>query len=363
MFDQNDLRAAVDSGVLTRDQARRLEGFLEARSGGASAGDPETLRFLANFNDIFITTGLVLLVSGVLLLTGLMGFGSTGGGSPAFAAAVTLLPAAGVSWLLSEYFCTRRRLLLPSMALCAMFTLFIGLTATAITGQDRTSQLQSIFGIWNAAGSVGMIGAGAAAAAAIAYFLRFRLPFSLFILALSLASMAYAGISVFGDIGLVIGGGLSVIIGALTLALAISLDMTDPKRATRKADYAFWLHLAAAPQIIFGLRLVISGSGAGSQSYQEALILLVALIGFALLSLALNRRALIASSLLSYGLALQVLVSSSVDGPLQTTIVTLLLLGGAVVLLGSGWSTARRAVLSLFPRHGIYARLFPPEPA
>ena len=361
MFDTTDLRAAVDAGVISRDQAQRLEGFLEQRAGGASASDPETLRFLANFNDIFITVGLVLLISGVLLFSGLSSMG-TAMRAPANAALFTLLPAAGLSWLLSEYFCARRRLLLPSMALAFMFSVTLGLAVAALAGSDEAADLRSLTGIWQSLGSVGLWGFGAIAAASVAYFVRFRLPFALFILALSIAALAYTGVSFFGDVGLVIGGLLSVLIGVATIGVAIGLDMSDPKRATRKADYAFWLHLAAAPQIIFGLRGMISGFGAAPRSPEEAMILLVALVGFALLSLALNRRALIASSLLSYGLALQVLVSNTGGGPVQTTVVTLLLLGSAIVLLGGGWSTARRAVLGVLPRGGLFGRLFPPEP-
>ncbi len=363
MFDRSDLRAAIDAGVISREQASRLEGFLERRAGGASAADPETLRFLANFNDIFITVGLVLLVAGVLLFAGLTGLSSGAGAAPVRAALVTLLPAAGLTWLLSEYFSARRRLLLPSMALCLMFCIFVGLSAAALTGRDAATDAASLFGVWGALGKIGLWGAAAMAAAALAYFARFRLPFALFMLAIALALMVYTAVGTFGDIGLLIGGGLSILVGLATLATAIGFDMFDPKRSTRKADYAFWLHLAAAPQIIFGLRSLVSGFGAPPRSDAEAIVLLVALAGFAVISLALNRRALIASSLLSYGLALQVLVASTVTSPIQTTIVTLLLLGGAIVLLGGGWSTARRAVLSVLPSKGVFARLFPPEAA
>jgi len=363
MFDQTDLRAAIDAGVISREQANRLEAFLETRAGGQSASDPETLRFLANFNDIFITIGLVLLISAVLLLAGLMGFSSGAGSSPAVAAATTLLPAAGVAWLLSEYFCARRRLLLPSMALALMFCAFIGLSVAAFTGNDAATSMRSVFGLGSAVGNVSVWTGGAIAVAAGVYFLRFRLPFALFILALAAALVIYSRVGFFSDIGLVLSGVLSIAIGAATLLAAIGLDMSDPRRTSRKADYAFWLHLAAAPQIIFGLRSVISGFGAAPRRGTEAVILLAALCGFAVLSLALNRRALVASSLVSYGLALQVLVASTVSSPLHTTIITLLLLGGAIVLLGGGWSTARRAVLAVLPRGGLFTRLFPPEPA
>ncbi|MEL6285424.1 MAG: hypothetical protein AAFQ18_04375, partial [Pseudomonadota bacterium] len=236
MFDTTDLRAAVDAGVISRDQAQRLEGFLEQRAGGASASDPETLRFLANFNDIFITVGLVLLISGVLLFSGLSSMG-TAMRAPANAALFTLLPAAGLSWLLSEYFCARRRLLLPSMALAVMFSVTLGLAVAALAGSDEAADLRSLTGMWQSLGSVGLWGFGAIAAASVAYFVRFRLPFALFILALSIAALAYTGVSFFGDVGLVIGGLLSVLIGVATIGVAIGLDMSDPKRATRKADY------------------------------------------------------------------------------------------------------------------------------
>ena len=55
MFDRSDIRAAEEAGILTRDQASRLEAFLIARSDpavNAAAGQPENLCFLNNFNDI-----------------------------------------------------------------------------------------------------------------------------------------------------------------------------------------------------------------------------------------------------------------------------------------------------------------------
>ncbi|HRK66504.1 MAG TPA: hypothetical protein PKY73_03035, partial [Hyphomonas sp.] len=64
MFDRTDLRAAVDAGIITRDQASRLEAFLTKRADPVAQVAPdqgENLRFLNNFNDIFITIGIVIL--------------------------------------------------------------------------------------------------------------------------------------------------------------------------------------------------------------------------------------------------------------------------------------------------------------
>jgi hypothetical protein len=56
-----------------------------------------------------------------------------------------------------------------------------------------------------------------------------------------------------------LGGAVTLAVGVGTLVAAILFDMKDPTRSTRNSDHAFWLHMAAAPQIIFGVR------GAGSR--------------------------------------------------------------------------------------------------
>ena len=361
MFDRTDLAAAVQAGVIDAKAAGRLESFFASRRGADSAGDPESLRFLANFNDIFISIGLVLLVAGVLAFAGMMNIGDD---IPSAATALaTLAPAAIASWALAEYFCARRRLLLPSIVLCAMFCLFCGLAGAAIFGEQAAQDVESFTRAFNAAGNLGLVGAGSVAAAALVFFVRFRLPFALFVLALALAAMAYTGVAFFGDTGLVMGGALSLLIGIATLVIGIWLDMGDPQRIARRSDHAFWLHLAAAPQIILGVRGMTLGFFGEHDGPGTASILLFILIFFAIASLALNRRALIVSSLLTYGLALGALIEGMGMNMVNTTIFTLILLGSAVVLIGGGWSTARRGVLSVVPSGGIWERIFPPEPA
>ncbi|MEM6557545.1 MAG: hypothetical protein AAF642_16805, partial [Pseudomonadota bacterium] len=64
MFDRTDLRAAVAANLLSADQASRLEAFLLSRKDDGAGNEQigqENLRFLANFNDIFITLGLGIL--------------------------------------------------------------------------------------------------------------------------------------------------------------------------------------------------------------------------------------------------------------------------------------------------------------
>lgn len=244
-----------------------------------------------------------------------------------------------------------------------MFTLFCGLAGAALFGDSAAREVRSLTRAFNALGSIGLAGTGSAALGALVFFIRFRLPFALFVLALALAGMAYTGVAFFGETRLVMGGALSLVIGCATLVFAVWLDMGDPQRISRRSDHAFWLHLAAAPQIILGARGMTLGFFGENDGPVTATVLLGILIVFAVASLALNRRALIVSSLLTYGLAIGALIEGMGLNMLNTTIYTLLLLGGAVVLIGGGWSSARRAVLTLVPRRAIWERIFPPEPA
>src|SRR5262249_40372860 len=146
------------------------------------------------------------------------------------------------------------------------------------------------FGSFVSTMSYGAFGAAALAAAGI--FWGFRLPFSLFLLAGSVAGLFYTALARINDGDLIVAGMAMLIAGLATLGVAIWFDSKDPQRVTRMADHAFWLHLAAAPQIIFGVRGLVLGSGFEEASTADSTVMLVVLIFFALISLALNRRAL-----------------------------------------------------------------------
>jgi hypothetical protein len=275
------------------------------------------------------------------------------------------MPVAAVMWLLAEYFGRRRRMLLPTMAAITIFTLYSGLSfgmiASGLTGANANT-ITSLTQAWDTLGNTGMgtfIGCGGAAALA---WLRFRLPFCMFLMAVSVAAAATRSPA-------------SSAMRALSSAASCRSSSASPRSAppsglTRKtrpdhalSDNAFWLHVAAAPQIILGLRGMIMGAPNATPSTPEAMVLLASLIGLGLLSLALNRRALVVSSLFSFWLALGQVVDAVGGGGSTSFIATTLLLGTGIILLGGGWHTARRWVLGWVPKTGIAARIFPPEAA
>jgi hypothetical protein len=362
MFDRREIRAAVEAGVLAEADAARFEAFLKSRSDPDRLLDAENLRFLTNFNDIFLTIGLTILLSGIAVLSGQIAFSLFIESAPRLAVGLAPLPVLAAAWALAEYFTGRRRLLLPSMALCAAIAISAALSAAAFLFPDEAEQAFDSFP--DALAQLGYAGFGAGALAALAVHLRFRLPFALLIVALSGAGLFYTLLGDLGQGDLVARGVGVLIAGFATLAAAIWYDARDPSRSSLWSDSAFWLHFAAAPQIILGLRALIMGYGFEPEGIAAAATMLAALVGFGLLSLALNRRALIVSGLLSFATALGFLINEVGGGDGATNmILTALLIGGAIVLLGGGWRTARRALLKVAPRQGLAARIFPPEPA
>lgn len=302
MFDRGDLRAAIGANVLTAEQASRFEAFLSARKGSGDSGaviGEENLRFLANFNDIFITIGLIILFFGVTALIGSASMSSILASGSIMSGLIVTLPVAALAWVMMEYFCARRRLLLPSMALSVIFVLFMTAAATVIGVSSASNEIMSgefhPDNLFQQGGSLGVSIWLAALGASLAIFFRFRLPFSLALSAIAAAGAVYTAASFFGDINDVVGGPLLVVMGAATLAL--------------------------------------------------------------------NRRALIAASLLTFIITLSfVLNRVGIDG-LNIFVTVSIIIGSGVVLLGAGWKTARRMVLVFFPRGGTWDRIFPPEPA
>ncbi len=370
MFDRTDLHAAVSADIITAEQASRLEGFIVSRRNldeGAEAGQ-ESLRFLSNFNDIFITLGLIILFTGLTALFGTMAAPAVLSGK-VIAGAMVFGPVAALAWVMMEYFSARRRMLLPSMALAVTFAGNCAMAAATIAASFAKLDFEATFmGMLETTGSIGLVAFGAATAAAVAVYARFRLPFALAMTALAVAGFFYVSLGFGGNLGYVIGGTLSLLLGIATMAAAIWFDTKDPERTHKASDNAFWLHLAAAPQIILGVSTIVTGSNIftgstrGTDNSTQAITLLLVLLALGLVSLALNRRALIAASILTFMFTLSFVLRRAGFDLSTIFMIVAIIIGGGVVVLGAGWKTARRAVLNLFPAGGFFDRLFPPEP-
>lgn len=340
-----------------------------------SSGGEEELRFIRNFHDVFLSIGLGMLIIGIGIASGLiggnlifsmMGEGLTGAtrGAATTAAMIAFVDAA-IIWALAEVFARSRRLFLPAIVILLGFIFFF----TAGSGLLYAASLD-IGDFDEASFKVRMmifVMASAATFGTFAYYIRMKLPFAMGLGGAALAVTAVTGFGLFIP-DLLTGHFLKVMlfIGLFLFFFGIYYDARDPDRRTRLSDNGFWLHFFAAPLIFISVtRLAAGGDGygnfmTGGASSAPAATLIVVLV-FAVISLLINRRALLVSGLISAMVAVSILVrQTGMDGA-WTAATTLLLLGGAMVLLGGGWHSVRGVLVAGFPKQGLLARIVPPE--
>ena len=399
MVERADLEAAASAGVISEAQVAPLHSFLaerlavpaaRAKAVIAPTGEEE-LRFIRNFHDVFLSIGIGIfaigmVIGGISLLNGADVF-EPGLHASAWPAAALFVVCAAVQWGLAEIFAKRRRLFLPSIVLCLFFLLFGTLATAMILGEvvlrpffeSMADQITTANGA-NPPLPVRvslLIGALATVAFTGLFWLRFRLPFALgqmgFCAALSGLVLVFvlAPESVVQTLPW-----WSLVAGAVLFMVGVWFDAQDPERRTLASDNGFWLHFAAAPLILNGTLALTAGTGfwhqmLGVSDYNAmegkavgaALVTLLVVFALGTLSLLINRRALIVSALLTTGIAIGVLVNALGLDFGGFAAVTLLLLGGSVLLLGAGWHTVRRALLGWVKPDGFWARIFPPEGA
>ena len=147
-------------------------------------------------------------------------------------------------------------------------------------------------------------------------------------------------------------------IGALAaFVAAMRYDARDPKRVTVASDKAFWLHLLAAPLIVHSI-LALTTAGVGELDQGDAMIVIALFAALALVAVIVDRRAILVSGLGYFGVAIGTLMAEADISGATAISVTLLLLGGFILLLGSAWRAVRRTLGS--PLRGTsLARLVP----
>jgi hypothetical protein len=193
----------------------------------------------------------------------------------------------------------------------------------------------------------------AAAVAAALFFARFRLPFALLLMAGSLI------IGIVALTSLTFGSGARPLVlllcGLAVFAAAMAFDMSDRERVTRRSDCAFWLHLLAAPLIVHSLiSMVAPNLTAFTMTTAVALVIVGIVVLLALVAVAIDRRALLVSTLSYLGLVIAHAIRTSgatpASGQVAEFFLTLVILGAFVLLLGVGWQPLRRRLMAAAPR-------------
>jgi hypothetical protein len=355
----DDLRSAVEAGVIDAAQAEKLKAMraasdLAPAEADGPLADEEHFRFLNGFNDVFLTIG-VLLVAGALI------FAAT----PQFSGSVlgVMVLAAAIFWTLSEILVRRLRAVLPGMALSILFVAFAA-TAIAIQLHSRvdiesTSDPWAELAFWR---DPSLLFSVPALLAAVAYYVRFRLPFALALIALAAYGVFRSALHEYGVAANTDTPFIAFASGLVILAAAMAYDARDLKRTTRLSDCAFWLHLVAAPLIVSPVITLIKQSTA--ESGTTSIIVLLTVFALGLFALAIDRRALLVSSLLYFTVAVYDLLNRRLlDAPsamtTTTLVMTLAFVGGFVLILGVFWHPLRQRLLPLF-QNTNFSRYVPP---
>ncbi|MEM1103295.1 MAG: hypothetical protein AAGH48_04240, partial [Pseudomonadota bacterium] len=347
----------------------------ESTSQTATGADDENLSFISNFNDIFLAIGLLMLAAGMTIACFVVLAGFGGITRPAMMAAFALFTgSAGVFWLLAEFFARRKRQTIPGIAIFVVFNGFVvaGLVAAfcltvfseqfwqtldlkELSSESITKRYQVVSVLFGLSGAV----------ASSAFYARFKLPFASAIAAASIIGlpfMAFTAIPTLDD-PRPLNYEITIATGVFLFILGIWFDLRDSERSTRFSDNAFWMHFFAAPLILQAAfqPLLLSGGESGAYDFslafsaERAAIVLASLLGFAFVSLLINRRALIVAGLLYAGWAIGVLMNNAGLGAGAMAAMTLVLLGGMVVVLGAGWHGIRRVLIAPFPKTGFVA--------
>lgn len=359
---QDALSSAADEGIITAAQMERLVPFLiekgaivhgseppatDARTDDAAlAEESEQPRFVRGFHDILITIGIVV------ALLGLWGLGSL----------FAVLPAIVV---LAEILIRRQRLALPAVVLTVALIQWTGVFAMLVVDwvpEFLNNLMRALVAlpIW--------------AAVLAAFYWRYRVPLALAAMLVSLVLLAVDVVLLLmtkatGSFYIFIEyPGLSacvLLVGALGLfTAAMSYDIADPGRKTRLSDVAFWLHLAAAPALLYAMLSFIflrnvSGDWWGdATSPGDAAAVLAIVIVFMIVGLVIDRRAFVTSGLLSLGLAIWTILQRGGVAFTDYFSVTVLAVGVVVLLIGIFWQALRRAIVSTLPAV-VTSRLHP----
>ncbi|QAY75635.1 hypothetical protein [Sphingosinicella sp. BN140058] len=350
MYSDTDIEAAVAAGVISADAARSLRHYV-AGQRAAPAVDEEHFRLITGFNDIFVGIAAAILLIAVAWIGQSFGPRIDGDGPSPFAG----LFAAATAWGLAEFFTRKRRMALPSILLLLAYTGGVLVTALSTivlaVGEPRFENNQSAIMLAAAAS------AAVAAGATWFHWRRFRVPITVAVGAATLVGLLLALVaSAVGNQNTLENIILSaaLLLGIGVFLFAMWWDGSDPRRETKRADVAFWLHLLAAPLLVHPIFSLL-GLNDGNASVGEGVLVLIVYAVLGVVALAIDRRALLVSAL-AYVLWALIDLFDRFDVVELNFALAAFVIGSALLLLSAFWHSARAAIVRPLPP-GLQARL------
>lgn len=359
MLNEAQLTKAVQEGIITDAQLKELKTLASPEAPSASQAqtvEDEAPRFFRSFNDLFIAMGVGILGFALNYAIDLVGKGDN------FMEVVAPVTAVLIFWLLGEWLTAYKRINFPSIIIAIFFAFFVG--QSLIAGYENlfleTAKKATPLGV------VSICGLGAIAMGT--FFLRFKLPFSVLLFAASIAAFVLASFMAFlgKDVITPYLRWVILAIGLSVFAAAMWFDVQDPHRTKRTSDQGFWLHLLAAPIITHSvlwtsLQPLITANSSTPETSANLMVVIVLsmFVLFSLVALIIDRRALLISSLGYAAAALgYIIYKFDLEGN-AALIITMVLIAGLILSLGTGWYSLRKSVFKLLPPLKFFEKLPP----
>lgn len=322
MYTDEDLNFAVKKGVFSAESVEEFRAILTEQKNSPFV-DEENFRLISGFNDIFVVIACML-----LLFSSLWVFKSATSNDSLGLITFTIL-----SWCLTEFFVLKRKMALPAIVLLLSF--IGGLFAVVISFFSPPSEISFI-----SAAAISTI-------AAYFHWLRFRVPITVAVgTAAAVGLVASITLSVFPNANNWLLA-IMFLCGLLAFFMAMYWDASDTVRTTRRSDVAFWLHLLSAPLIIHP---VFSSLGVldGNESIGSMAIVVLLYIIMTLISITIDRRAFMVSSLVYVLYAITSLIKAY-GGVGYSFALTGVFMGSMLLLLSAFWHRARASLVKKLP--------------
>jgi hypothetical protein len=379
MISTETLENAVRRGIISLDQRDQLTALETAPDvvGFEETQSDEPMRLVGGGNDLFVTVGIVLLVSGLLFALQ----STVGANIPVIAAILGVF-----IWLVAEFVTRQHRMRLSSTVLglgfiAAIATLLWQYIGGLFDFEAITNPLQ-IAAMRPQIGGYGGLFFGTVAIAAVIYFARFRVPIMAAVLALAFTGAAFLFTTLFLYDGVVAGQVMlptaqhipetiaralyvPLLCGFAVFATAVALDLRDRERFTVWSDCAFWLHVISAPLLVHPLFILATGQdvvfGEIEPGASASVMLGLLIAGFVYVALAIDRRSLLIPTLAYFGsLGIYYLVNSAANTTgIPPFALILLLVGGLIIMFGAGWQRIRRLIVATTLPTSLLSKLPP----
>ncbi|MFK5977043.1 MAG: hypothetical protein QM493_11085 [Sulfurovum sp.] len=324
MYSNDDLNEAIKEEIFTQESVDNFRNYVSTKHNSPLV-DEENFKLLSGFNDIFVVIATWLLLGSVYWITAQIDI------------LLAMVVLTVLSWGLAEFFVRQRKMALPSIVLMGTFisSIFFGLFTIFV--HNNILYENNL-----------MISAGVTGIATYLHWRRFAVPItvafgmSVFIVfTISLLISIYPPVKDHWAF-------LTLFFGLMTFYVAMYWDSKDTKRLTKNSDVAFWLHLLSAPLIVHSIFTLLGIFDSTENGLDTLIAIIILYIFLSSVSLIVDRRAFMVSSLAYVIYALNSLFNNyGIDN--NSFAITGVLIGFSLLLLSAYWQNVRNTLLNILP--------------